>query len=93
MINDDLSIYFSEFGEDAQINGKIVSVIFDLNYAAMLSDFVEGRAISASLKSSDVQLAEIQHLDLILIRGKSFRVDGIQPTMDGLITDLVLSEA
>lgn len=93
MIEDDLDIYLLEFGEPASINSQTIQVIFDNDYQPMLGDFAEGRSITACAKSSDVEALALEHLDIIFIRNKRYRVDGVHPAMDDRFKDLVLSEA
>ena len=92
MITDDLDVFLEEWGETAICKGQNIQVIFDNDYSPMLGDFAEGRTITACAKTSEVETLLIEHLDLISIRGKNYRVDGVHPAMDGRFTDLVLSE-
>jgi glutamyl-tRNA reductase len=93
MIEDNLDAFLDEFGEPAIIKSKTVQVIFDNDYQPMMADFSEGRTITACIKSSDVELLKIEHLDSISIRNKKYRIDGVHPAMDDKFKDLILTEA
>lgn len=92
MVTDDPDSYLAEFGEAAVVNGYQCLAIFDYEYAPLMGDFAEGRTITACIKTPDFATSQADHADPVVVRGKTYRIVGIQPIQDGNFTDLVLSE-
>lgn len=94
MFDEDLDIFLGDFSVAAQLligsDLKSISVLFDEEYADMSLVGAEGRSLTATCKSSDVQGAS--HRSLLQIGSRTYKVEGIHPIMDGAFTELMLKE-
>ena len=91
-ISDDIDVYFVGFGEDADLDGNTIQVIFSNYHDPLLMGMAEGRRITATAKTSDVSSVSIG--DLITIREENYTIrefELVKP--DGAFTKLILEEA
>lgn len=92
MLNENLDTFLLDFSVAAilTIGSRIesINVIFDEEYMGMELG-VEGRSLTATCKTSDVLLAN--HRATLTLGGKTYKVEALQPIMDGQFTQLVLS--
>lgn len=90
---EDLDIFLADFSQQAVLTIgstlKSIKVIFDEDYTPMDLVGAEGRSLTATCKSSDVRGAS--HRSLLQIGSKNYKVESVQPVMDGF-TELVLKE-
>lgn len=91
-ISEDIDVYFVGFGEDADLDGNTIQVIFSNYHDPLLMGMAEGRAILATAKTTDVSSVSIG--DLIVIREANYTIREIElGKPDGRFTKLILEEA
>ncbi|MBD2653666.1 hypothetical protein H6G45_09220 [Synechocystis sp. FACHB-383] len=90
MFEDDLTIFFADFGEDFDWNGQTLTCIFNEQHDP-LTIAANGLAISALVKKIDVP--GIQPNDAVAIRDKDYTVAEINPIQDGRLVKIFLEEA
>lgn len=92
MIDDsnELDQYLEDFGTVAVINQNEITVIFDDDFATFTEFEAEGRSITATLKTSEMQ--GIQRNDTVIINNKPYKIKAIHPAQDGKFTELILGE-
>jgi hypothetical protein len=96
MLVEDLTVFTEgEFATDAvlirqNLPDLTIKGIFDYEYAPILESGTEGRIITFTVITSIIQ--PTHHGDRLTIGNKTYQIKGIQPIMDGKITDLELKE-
>lgn len=90
-ITEDLDQFLTDFATDITVGEDQYQCIFNIENSPM-GIGSEGREIIATLKTSDVAIANIRHNTTVTIQEKTYTVIGIQPIDDGKFTDLMLKE-
>lgn len=92
MLNENLDTFLLDFSVGAILTigstSKSINVIFDEEYMG-ISLGAEGRSLTATCKTSDV--LGVNHRTTLVLGGKTYKVEALQPIMDGQFTQLVLS--
>lgn len=93
-MTEDLDVFLTDFSQAATIvsggTNRDIQIIFDLEGTFLESVGAEGRSITATAKTSD--LNGVRHRDTLITDGKTYQIIGIVPIMDGKFTDLQLKE-
>lgn len=87
---EDLDVFFNEFATTATLEDATeIEIIFDRSSDPMALG-TEGRELMATCKSEDV--TNVNHGSQIIIEFVNYTIIGINPEMDGKITELILKE-
>ncbi len=102
MLLEDLDPFLRDFGIDSTITSpafgsRLVRVLFDEEYdpinfgtGTIAIKDAEGRSLTATAKTASC--TDVHHGDSIVIEGKTYKIVGIEPIMDGKFTELVLQK-
>ena len=88
---DDLDLFFEEFGVDATFKYENVRIVFDDGYQAVDVQTGEIESSDPQATGKTEKFANAEHGDTLEINDISYKIIGIQPDGTGLTT-LILSK-
>lgn len=96
-MQENLDLFLTDFGVVGTLTARLrspsvaeVRVLFDEEYTPI--EFgAEGHSITATTRTDFVQ--NVHHGDTLAINGKTYKIIGIHPIMDGRFTELVLKDS